>query len=243
MRTIFRKLVLCSFCTLPFALLGCSNLVSQGVNVDGVKMHQRGEYQSAANRFRQAIAEDPTSADGYYNLAATMHKVGQLYGQQNDLSQAENLYNQCLERDSNHEECYRGLAVLLTQTNRTDAAFRLLQGWKDLSPKNAGPRIELARLLQETGSAESAKGQLVEALAMDPRNSRALTALGQLRDKAGDYTQAIENYQRSLAMNTNQPAVRNRIAALQSVIGRASVLSPSTSETRIVRQPSTSVRY
>lgn len=236
---IAHALIACS------ALMGCNNLASQGINVDGVRIHQQGNYQQAALRFQEAIASNPASPDGYYNLAATLHQSGRMYGREADLRQAEDLYNQCLERDPNHVECYRGLAVLLTDTGRTDAAFRLLQGWKAGSPHVASPRVELARLLQETGNTETATSQLVEALAINPHEGRALAALGRIRDEQGDHRQALGNYQRSLAVNRQQPHLRNRVATLQATLGQsvAQSTSDSPTNTRIVRQPSTSVRY
>ena len=91
--------------------------------------------------------------------------------------------------DPDHTECYRGLAVLLSETGRQDAAFRLLEGWASRSPHLAEPRIELARLLEETNHLPQATGRLVEALTIDPHNSRALTALGRLRELSGQPAQ------------------------------------------------------
>jgi tetratricopeptide (TPR) repeat protein len=198
---------------------GCSNLNSQALNAEGVRLYQQGNYQQASVRFQEAIANDPDSANGYYNLAAALHKGGVLYNRGHDLRQAELLYNQCLEHDPNHTECYRGLAVLLTETNRQNEAFTLLQNWSTANPQLPDPRIELARLLEESGRGEEAKATLVDALTIDPNNARALAALGRIRDQAGDYAQAIANYQRSLELNRFQPQVAARVAALQGASG------------------------
>ncbi len=224
------------------ALSGCST--SQALNSEGVRLYQNGNYSQAAEQFQRAIASNPRSANSYYNLASALHKNGKLHNRQEDLAQAEQLYNQCLEYDANHSECYRGLAVLLTDTNRQDAAFRLLEGWAGRSPQLANPRIELARLLEETNNAPQASTRLVEALAIDPHNSRALTALGRLREAAGDPQQALANYQRSLAINRFQPAIATRVASLQAATG--SVLAPVVTPpngTRTVQQWQPNVRY
>jgi tetratricopeptide (TPR) repeat protein len=197
-------------------LAGCNQMNAQALNSEGVRQYQLGNYQQAADRFQSAIATDPKSATGYYNLAASLHKSGKLGGRQEDLAQAERLYNQCLEYDPNHAECYRGLAVLLSETGRQDAAFRLLEGWAARSPQLSDPRIELARLLEESNNPQQASQRLVEAIAIDPHNSRALTALGRLRESSGDQAQALANYQRSLAINRFQPEISRRVAALQA---------------------------
>ncbi|QDU54594.1 cellulose synthase subunit BcsC [Aeoliella mucimassa] len=215
------------------ALSGCNNLNSQALNSEGVRLYQQGNYQQASIRFQEAIANDPTSANGYYNLAASLHKSGTMYNRPNDLQQAETLYNKCLEHDPNHAECYRGLAVLLSETNRQDASFRLLSGWVQANPSLPDARIELARLYEETGRAEEAKTTLIDALNVDPNNARALTALGRLRDQSGDYAQALVNYSRSLEINRFQPEVAARVASLNAATGNTTATSTGTSATQL----------
>lgn len=217
-----------ALCGCALATGGCSNIASQAANVEGVRLYQQGNYQQASDRFQQAIAQDPKSPDGYYNLAAALHKTGTLYNRPTDLQQAENLYNQCLERDAQHTDAYRGLAVLLNESGRQREAFNLLNHWSSASPQSADPKIELARLLEEVGQAEQAKAQLVDALTIDPHNARALTALGRLRDQSGDHAQALANYQRSLSVNRFQPEVEARVAQLQGAVGAPISVAPST---------------
>ena len=226
------------------AASGCNNMASQAANVEGVRLYQQGNYQQASDRFQQAITQNPNSPEGYYNLAASLHKTGTLYNRPADLAQAEILYNQCLERDHDHAECHRGLAVLLTETGRQAESFRLLNNWAAAKPQSPEPKIELARLLEESGQTEQAKTQLIEALTVDPHNARALTALGRLRDQSGNYAQALSDYQRSLAVNRFQPDVAARVAQLQAVASpqAAAPLAPSP-EARTASGWQPAVRY
>jgi Flp pilus assembly protein TadD len=130
-------------------------------NAEGVRLYQQGYYQGAMQRFQQALQSDPNNADCYYNLAATYHRLGDLHHQKSDLGQAESLYHQCLDHNPNHQDCYRGLAVLLTTQSRTQDAMKLLEGWSERSPSLPGPKIELARLYEESGDRESAKQRLM----------------------------------------------------------------------------------
>ncbi len=224
-------------------IAGCNQVTSQALNSEGVRLYQNGNYPQAAEQFQRAIASDPNSGTSYYNLASSLHKSGKLYNRQDDLRQAEQLYNQCLDYDPNHAECYRGLAVLLSETGRNDAAFRLLEGWSDRSPQLANPRIELARMLEETNNVPQATTRLVEALSIEPNNSRALTALGRLREQSGDRAQALANYQRSLAINRFQPEIATRVAALQAAGNAPPIITPPNG-TRTVQQPwQPTVRY
>ncbi len=202
-------------------------------------MFDQAYYQGAQQRFQQSIQSDPNNPDGYYNLARTHHQLGKLHNQPADFQQAESYYHQCLDRDPNNQDCYRGLAVLLVEQNRSSDAFKLIEGWSARSPSLPAPKIELARLYEETGNRDAAKQQLIEAVAVDPTNARALAALGKLREESGDSAQALANYQRSLSVDPNQPQVASRISALSMPIGGG--FTPPGG-TRIVTTPAAPLR-
>ena len=197
-------------------LTGCGEIDAQARNAEGVRLFEQCRYPEAAREFQEAIYDDPCGANAYYNLAATYHRTGQLEHRQTDLAQAESYYNLCLDRNPQHTDCYRGLAVLLAEQGRTEEAFRLIEGWVQRQPCSADAKIELARLNEEFGNRQVAKEYLIEALAAEPDNPRALTALGKLREDAGDPAQALANYQRSLSQDNRQPQVAARVSALQA---------------------------
>jgi tetratricopeptide (TPR) repeat protein len=200
---------------LLIAVSGCGSFAARGYNADGVRNFQQSQYQLALTQFGKAIHEDPSNPDGYYNLAATYHRIGKISKHQTDLDQAESFYNQCLDHDPEHRDCYRGLAVLLVEENRTQVAFRLIEGWAARQPPSADARIELARLNEEFGDKKSAQDHLVEALTIEPNNPRALAALGKIREDLGQRAQAVANYQRSLNLNPFQPELAAHVATLQ----------------------------
>jgi len=223
---------------------GCNQMASSAANVEGVGLYQQGDFNGARQHFTEALSQNPDGADGYYNLAATYHRLGSLNHRPDELQQAENLYNQCLDRNPEHASCYRGLTVLLVETGRPDAATRLLDGWSRRDPTSPTPKIELARLYQELGNREQATYQLQEALGIDPDNARALAALGKLREESGQLQQALADYHRSLSANPHQPNVQTRVATLQAQVGsvvHAPVLR--SSETRVANQSQRMQRY
>ncbi len=199
-------------------IAGCGGITASGRNAEGVRMFQQAQYDQALRQFQEASYADPTNADAYYNLAATYHRLGKVNNQQGDLEKAETYYNLCLDRNRNHADCYRGLAVLLAEQGRTQEAFRLVEGWVSQQPGAADAKIELARMCQEFGDSNAAKERLVEALTIQPDNARALAALGKLREDSGDTAQALANYQRSFWYDSHQPQVASRISALQSTL-------------------------
>jgi tetratricopeptide (TPR) repeat protein len=222
---------------------GC-HWAASGQNAQGARLYQQGQYTAALQEFQKAIASDPQNADGYYNLAATTHRLGLQRQDSALISQAESLYNQCLDHAPNHVECHRGLAVLLVDTGRPDRAFALMKNWAAQNPTFAEARIELARLYEEANEPQTALKYLEDAVKADANNSRAWFALGRLREQNGDLTQALQNYQRSYAANPMQPMVSERIAAISRQITSQNDATLSQGGTRMAQPlPGGNQRY
>lgn len=213
---------------------GC-RFTASGKNATGVQLHQQGQYTAALQQFQQVVAEDPANPDGYYNLAATSHRLAKQRNDETLFRNAEALYNQCLDHDPNHVECHRGLAVLLMDTGRRDRAFTLIKNWASKNPLASEPRVELARLYEEAGEPEVALKYLEDAVQQDANNSRAWLALARLRESSGDLTQALQNYQRAQSLNNTQPMIAERIAALSRQINSNIDAAATQANTQIAR--------
>lgn len=228
-------LIILAGLTLLFS--GCGGITASGRNAEGVRLFQQSQYDQALRQFQEASYADPNNADAYYNLAATYHRLGKANNQSGDLEKAETYYNLCLDRNRNHADCYRGLAVLLAEQNRSQEAFRLVEGWVSQQPTSADAKIELARLSEEFGDRNSAKQHLIEAITIQPDNPRALAALGKIREDLGDTAQALANYQRSFWYDSRQPQIASRISALQSTTNPYVVPMNTTVPTVPMDQP------
>ena len=221
-------------------LAGC-RYTAIGNNLDGKRLYEQGQYTTALQSFQKATSRDPNNADAYYNMAATYHKMGSTAGEKQYLTQAEDLYRQCLALSPDHVDCHRGLAVLLAESDRPDQAFTLLKDWAKYRPGNADAFIELARLYQEFGKQDVATQHLEHAISLDYNNWRALRALAAVRENSGDVDQALANYQRSYQLNGFQHDVAGRIARLQQT--RNGQLSTGTNNTRWVTPSFPSQRF
>lgn len=213
------RLCVCLLLGIVFAgISGCGNFSAAGKNAEGVRMFQQARYDEALRLFQEARYDDPSNADAYYNIAATLHEMAMRSQRLEDVHQAEHAYRMCLDRNPNHREAYRGLAVLLARQGRTNEAFALLQGWVEQQPSSADARIELARLCDEAGQKSMAENLVLHALSIEPNNARALTALGKLREESGRHAEALAAYQRSFAVDDRQSELPTRIASLQTLL-------------------------
>lgn len=112
-------------------LTGCQWTLISGKMPKACGCSNRRTILVALQKFQQAVQTDPANPDSYYNMAATYHKMADLHHQKTDLQQAEAYYHQCLDRDPNDQDCYRGLAVLLVSEQRQQDAQKLLEGWAE----------------------------------------------------------------------------------------------------------------
>ena len=225
--------MLCLLGLLAVAATGC-RWSTAGKNVSGVALHQQGRYDEAIVQFQDALTQDPTNADTYYNMARSYHNKAKVTNDQQMLSQAEQLYNQCLDISPDHPDCHRALGCLLVDSGRADKAFTLMQRWNQRSPHIIDSHIELARLYEEFGDKPSAIRHLESAVAVDsndPRSARAWAALASLREQTGDPQQALQNYYRAQQLNPYQPEVAERIASIQQAMGGPPAVLPTTTGT------------
>lgn len=224
------------------AVSGC-RWSSTGQNAMGVRMYQQGRYAEALQQFQVAQATDPSNPDAYYNLASTYHKIGVAQKDQKVIEQAESLYNQCLDLNPNHVDCHRGLAVLLVESGRRDSAVLLLDQWSRNNPGLSDPKIELARLNKELGKPELAARYVDEALQANTQDARAWAARALLREEAGEYAQALQDYQQSLALNGMQVDVAQKVASLNVRLAQNAISTQPNRWTAQNPQPGGQQRY
>ena len=222
------------FAIISLCVSGCGSFTAGGKNADGVQLYQQGQYQASIEKFQEAANAAPNDPDAAYNLGRVYHRLAAVNNDPAAAARAEQFYSIAIDRDGNHAEARRALAVFYVEQGQSNKAFDMLGEWAMSQPGVAEPRIELARLHEEFGDKDAAKEQLLEALSIDHENPRTLAALGRLRDEAGEYAQAMNNYRRSLELDRFQPELASRMSALQGATSTAPLYPPPSGETRMV---------
>lgn len=182
---------------------------------DGQQYLRSGQLSQAVDSFQQALMSNPQNADANYNLGTTYYYLAKQTGQAHLNPKSEDLLRQAIALNPSHADAYRTLAAMYIETNRPNEAFQLIRGWQVTQPASPEPLIEMARLYREHNDSTRATQYLADALTLDPNHSRALVAMGTLREEQGQYDLALKNYTRSIQANSYQPQVAQRIAAIQ----------------------------
>lgn len=194
------------------AMAGCDITQQERVqlyNEDGIHQFSMGNYREAADSFEQARLLKPEDAVLVFNL-------GQAYDRMGKTQQAEAAYQDALKRQPNLADARQAYANLLTRTNRSDNAARLIDQWTREEGNQSDALVLQAWKLRQDNRLPEAYDKLQAALAQDPHNPRAMVELGILYEKMNFPDRSLILYERVLIQNPNLFEVRERANALKA---------------------------
>jgi tetratricopeptide (TPR) repeat protein len=175
---------------------------------DGQRAFRQGGYPEAREHFNAALKLRPDDPDLLYNL-------GRCAEAERKQAEAEELFKRVIDRDPGHAPARRSRTKLLLATGRRADAEREAKDWLTARPGDAGPYVEEGWLLLQAGDVDRARGRFQQALDRDPRDARAMVELGRIYERLDHPDRAAELYRRSLAINRDQPEIRERLSALE----------------------------
>jgi enediyne biosynthesis protein E4 len=154
---------------------------------------------------------------------------------ENDRAKAITLFRQALTIDSHHEDSLYYLGLCLAETGDTDAALAQLDKLRALNPSSHRAwqqwGVIRASTSHRAADLESAQSALERAHALNPEETGALLALGEVLLMRGDLTEAEKQLARACATNPraiNGQFVRAYIAWKRNDPGSAKSLLDKT---------------
>lgn len=171
----------------------------------GTALYEQGEYEEAAQNFKEALILKRDSADVHYALAVAYRALG-----------SDNAYRKSLENallfDPKLPEANFDLGEILVEEGDVARAAELFRLSSDAAPNVDKPRVALEKLgpfKQRFDKAEQlmssdAKAALVEArvaAALEPQNVDAQLLAAQGFEKTGDKERAEAAYRRVLLLD------------------------------------------
>ena len=114
------------------------------------------------------------------------------------------------------QELY-GQAAALHQRGQLAEAEHLYRQVIKAVPKAFPPLHMLGVLKAQQGKAEEAEGLIAAALALNPRDGSALANYGNVLTLLGRFEEALQSYDRAMAVAPDAETLRNRAHALQSL--------------------------
>ena len=148
-----------------------------------------------------------------YALALQHHRAGRL-------REAESLYRQIPESDSNHADALHMLGGIAHAAGHHAQAIELIRKAIAINPTAPDYHGNLAIILASTGQSDAAIQSLRTALALRPDYPPALYNLAKLLAQQNQFDQAINVYHDAVRIQPNFPEAHNNLGDLLRQTGR-----------------------
>lgn len=173
----------------------------------------RARYQKASELFSQGklaeariiarlmIADQPRFALAWNLLGMSYEAMGK--GETLDL--AVEAFEHANKLDPKSPEPLRNLAKVAEKTGDLEDAAKYLVQAADLAPEDLKLQLMTARFLFVRNRFEEARQRYMDVLELEPSNMNAITGIGEIYRRGGQYSKAIELYHEVLDGGVDNP--------------------------------------
>lgn len=177
----------------------------------GSVFFQRGYFEQAESSFRQALRDDPTSAEAYYGVGSACLSVQKT-------EEARASFRRATELESNYPEtipnAWNNLGLLAARQGQTEEAIGYFQQALKLNPDHLVALENLGNAYRQQKKWDEARKVLEHAVAVSPTDPESNYSLGMVFAQTNDAAQAYEYLQRALKSRPAYPEALNNLAIL-----------------------------
>ncbi|SMF71171.1 tetratricopeptide repeat-containing sulfotransferase family protein [Allosphingosinicella indica] len=163
------------------------------LRMHGYALHGLGRAQEAAEVYRRLVTLVPQDAEGWNNLGNALRDAGDAAGAVAALQKARGLRPDMPPITFN-------LGIALAAAGDLEPARETLHAAATAMPGDAGPLLELSRVLNRLDRSREAMNALDRALAIDPRRAELHVQTGVTAALLGDRVRAGEAFRAALAL-------------------------------------------
>jgi len=142
-----------------------------------------------------------------FNLALQNHN-------NNNLDEAQNLYNQVLSKDPNHSTALSNLSVIFFGLGDYKKAIIFLEKAIKINPNYADAHNNLGVLAIKVGNIHKAKKCHEKAIEIDPYHSDSYCNLGLILKDLGELQKAKKCYEKAIEIDPNHPEAYGNLGHL-----------------------------
>jgi tetratricopeptide (TPR) repeat protein len=213
--------------TLGVALAGCgqvANLKARMAFRDANALYQQQEYRKAAEKYEEAIREDPNiGKDGAYFFAGNsydnLYKPARKGEAANDglLTKAIDYYRRAAAEEKDPKIKKLALEYLVAafgpdKLNDPTQSEPMVKEMIELDPKDPTNYFVLARIYEETGNYEQAEATLVQARDAKPNDPQVYMTLAGYYNRQGEFEKTIQALEARAQQEPNNPEAFYTIA-------------------------------
>jgi len=196
---------------LPFAGLLESYDFGRNYLSFGFIFFERGYFEQAEAFFRQALGDDPTSAEALYGL-------GSAYLQQQKANEARDCFERVLQLHASYPgtlpNAWNNLGILAAREGNIDLAIQYFQRALEIDPEHSIALQNLGSAYREKKDWVQAESALERALALNPEDPEANYSLGMVFAQQNDTDRAFQYLQKALAARPAYPEALNNLGIL-----------------------------
>ncbi len=178
---------------------------------------QRGYLEPAEASFRQALRDDPSSAEALYGLGSVYLKQGKAREARESFERATKLQASYPDTLAN---AWNNLGLLATREGRTADAIPYFQEALKLNPDHLIALENLGNAYRQQRSWGDARRVLERAVVVGPEDPEANYSLGMVFAQLNDTDRAYEYLQRALRARPGYPEALNNLGVLYLRTGR-----------------------
>jgi tetratricopeptide (TPR) repeat protein/peroxiredoxin len=177
----------------------------------GALFFQRGYLEQAEVWFRQALEDDPASAEALYG-------IGSVYMNQSKNTLAQQMFEKCVSLKASFPgtlpDAWNNLGVLATREGRISDSIEKFQQALKLDPRHLLSLDNLGNAYRAGKQWDDARRVLKFALEVAPDDPEANYSLGMVFAQTGDTAKAYEHLQRALKARPDYPEALNNLGIL-----------------------------
>ncbi len=173
----------------------------------GVLYADQQRFEEAADQYARILSQDPGHLGALSELA-------DLYLLQEKLSEGLAVYLQLLKERPDSAVLHFNTGVLFAKTQQWPQAVEHLQRAVDLEPENLEARLGLAVSLELSGDLVGAQQAFLEALALEPVNTRLIRYLAHITYRLGEMEESAQWLSRTLSFQPRDPEATVELAAI-----------------------------
>lgn len=167
------------------------------------------DYPDADKWLTKMLEWAPNDSEGWYYLGRTKYN-------ENRFAEAIHALHECLKLDSQNVKAEDNLGLSLAGLGRNEeaaAAYHQAIAWQAQSlTKNPGPYIDLGSLLIDENRPQDAIANLLRAIEIAPRESRAHELLGKAYTRVEDFPKAQVELEKAIELSPQAPHLHCMLA-------------------------------
>jgi len=175
----------------------------------GNAFREGGNFEQAAEQYRQVLAHDPNNAHALANLAAALSDM-------NRLPEATDCLEKALAKEPASAFNYYNLSIIYAKQGNIDEAIRCCSESVRLNPTLSSAQGNLGIFLFQQGRIDEALTHLNRAIRLEPDKDNVLFVRGRILVRKGLLADALRDYSEAVRLSPNEETYLNALAWLLS---------------------------